>query len=108
MTRRATMTVEEFRLATAKAKKSPSGSLAASRERSRRHAEANGGRNAGAAVAAQLFTVHEPLRRCIRLPMPPTVNSYQPHALIAGKIVRHFSAEGLAFKDAIKAAWLSH
>ena len=63
-----------------------------------------------AALPAQraLFDRHERLGVCIRLPMPPTVNSYQPHALIGGKIVRHHSAEGKAFKAAVHAAWLSY
>lgn len=63
-----------------------------------------------AALPAQraMFTRHEPLTTCWRSPMPPTVNHYQPHAVRNGKLVRHFSNEGVAFKIAVQNSWYAH
>ena len=55
-----------------------------------------------------LFERHDAVEVMIRLPLPPTVNHYQPHMLRRGKIIRYLSPEGQAFKEAVHAAWLSY
>ena len=53
-----------------------------------------------------LFAIHDPLDLHIRLPLPPSVNHYQPHAVIQGRIKRYFSTEGKVFKEAVRRIWL--
>jgi crossover junction endodeoxyribonuclease RusA len=55
-----------------------------------------------------LFEKHETHTVNIRLPLPPSVNEYQPHAIVHGRVIRYFSEAGKKFKNDCLAAVLSH